>query len=129
MGGGAISWESKLQSMVALSTIEAEYIAVAHAYKEAIWLKRLLKEFKMKQYMIKMNYDSQSALHLTKNSVFHSRMKYINIRYHFIRDVVDDGLISPSNIHIDANPADVLTKPMIREKFNWSKASLDLGVT
>ena len=92
--------------------IEVEYTAVAHACKEAIWLKRLLEEFKVKQDMIRMNYDSQSALYLAKNPTFYSRTKHIDIRYHFMRDVVDDGLILLLKIHTDANSVDVLTKPV-----------------
>ena len=127
MDGGAISWESKLQSVVSLSTTEAEYITVAHTCKETIWLKKLLRDFKVKQDMMRVNCDNQSALHLMKNPTFHSQTKHIDIRYHFVRDVVDDGLVSLLKIHTDANPTDVLTKSMAREKFNWSKASLDLG--
>ena len=114
---------------MALSTTEAEYIIVAHACKEAIWLKRLLGDFKVKQDVMRMNCDSQSALYLTKNPAFHSWMKHIDIRYYFVKDVMNDGLNSLLKIHIDVNPADVLMKSVTREKFNWSKASLSLGAT
>ena len=56
-------------------------------------------------------------------------MKHIDIRYHFVRDAVDDGLVSLLKIHTDTNLKDVLTKSVTREKFNWSKASLGLGAT
>ena len=115
--------------MVALSIIEAEYISVAYTYKEAIYFKKFLGDFKVKQDMMRVNYDSQSALHLTKNLVFHSQTKHIDIRYHFVRDVIDDGVVSLLKIHTDANPADVLTKLVVREKFNWSKIFFDLGAT
>ena len=109
--------------------IEVEYIAVAHACKEAIWLNKLLGEFKVKQDVLRVNCDSQSALHLAKNPVFHSWIKHIDIRYHFVRDVVDDGLISLLKVHTNENPADILTKHMTRKKLNWTKASLDLRAT
>lgn len=84
---GAINCESKLQSVVALSTMEAEHIPMVHASNEAIWLKWLLGDFKVKQDTVRPTYDSQSVLHLGKSSVFYSRTKYIDIRYDFIRDV------------------------------------------
>ena len=103
MGGDTISWESKLQSVVALSTTEAKYITVARACKEAIWLKRLLGDFKVKQDVMRVNCDSQSTLHLTTNPMFYSRTKHIDIRYHFMRDMMDDGLVSLLKIHTHAN--------------------------
>ena len=66
----------------------------------------------MKQDMMRVNCDSQSTLHLTKNLMFYSRTKHIDIRYHFVRDVIDDGLVSLLKIYTDANPADMLTKPV-----------------
>lgn len=72
MTGGTISWEAKLQSIVALSTTGGEYIARTHACKEAIWLKGIIGEFKMSQAKICVYCDSQSALCLARNRVFHS---------------------------------------------------------
>ena len=66
---------------------------------------------------------------LDENPVFRSQTKHIDIRYHFVRDVVDDGLVSLLKIHIVANLADVLTKSVTRKKFNWSKISLNLRAT
>ena len=83
----------------------------------------------MKQDVMRVSCDSQSALHLTKNLTFFSWTKHINICYHFVRNVIDDGLVSLLKIHTDANPVDVLTKPVTREKLNWSKAFLDLEAT
>eukprot|EP00253_Pinus_taeda_P032276 PITA_32276 len=85
LAGGAISWMSKLQNIVALSTTEAEYIAASHACKEAIWLKGLFGEFGRLQDNIKLFCDSQSAIHLAKNLAYHSKSKHIPIKYHFVR--------------------------------------------
>ncbi|KAK9152086.1 hypothetical protein Syun_010395 [Stephania yunnanensis] len=126
MAGGAISWESKLQSVVALSTTEAEYIASTHACKEAIWLKRLLGEFKLNQDQFSVYCDSQSALHLARNPAFHSRTKHIEVRYHFVRKVVEDGQILLHKISTKSNPADMLTKPVAKEKFTYCCTSLGL---
>jgi hypothetical protein len=129
MAGGAISWVSKLQSVVALSTTEAEYMAATQACKEAIWLKRLLAELNVEQDEFVIHCDSQSALHLAKNPAFHSRTKHIDVQYHFVRDVIEDGVVRLQKIHTDVNPADILTKPVTREKFNTSKTSLGLEAT
>ncbi|GKV30830.1 hypothetical protein SLEP1_g39605 [Rubroshorea leprosula] len=126
MAGGAVSWESKLQPVVALSTTEAEYISISHACKEAIWLERLLAEFKMKQDTFSMHCDSQSALLLAKNPTFHSCTKHIDVRYHFVRQLVEDGKILLHKVHTSSNPADMLTKPVARDKFNWCKSSIGL---
>jgi hypothetical protein len=83
-GGTAVSWISKLQKVVALSTIEAEYVVATEASKEMIWLQRFMEELGKKQENSRLYYDSQSAIHLAKNSAFHSKTKNIQLRYHFI---------------------------------------------
>ena len=82
---------SKLQETIALSAIEAEYMAVSHACKEAIWLKGLLGELGKVQDKVIIFFDSQSAIHLTKNLAYHKRIKHIEIKYHFVRQVIDGG--------------------------------------
>ena len=79
-----------MQSTVALSTAEAEYIAITEAAKEAIWLQELLRELCIGQEEITIFFDSQSAFQLAKNQVYHSRTKHIDIRYHFIREILQD---------------------------------------
>lgn len=79
LAGGAVSWLSKMQTVVALSTIEAEYMAATQACKEAIQIQRLLEEFGHKQPKITVYCDSQSALHIARNPAFHSRTKHIGV--------------------------------------------------
>lgn len=79
MFGGAISWMSKQKGLVALSTIEAEYMIVTHACKEAIWIKQIM-----------IYCSSQSAIYLAKNPIFHARTQHIDVQFHFIRDMVED---------------------------------------
>ena len=86
-----VSWRSILQSTVALSTTEAEYMAMMEAIKEAIWLQRLLDDLGIDQYLLKINCDSMSALYLTKNQVYHARMMHIYVRFHFIQEILDEG--------------------------------------
>ncbi|KAH9771354.1 Integrase catalytic domain-containing protein [Citrus sinensis] len=108
--GGPISWKSTLQSTVALSTTEAEYMAITEAVKEAIWLQGLLENLGLTQEHINVYCDSQSAIHLTKNQVYHARTKHIDVRFHFVREIVDDGKILLQKIKTAENPADMLTK-------------------
>eukprot|EP00253_Pinus_taeda_P022163 PITA_22163 len=97
--GGAISWMSKLQEIVALSTTKAEYIAASDASKEAIWLKGLLNEIGRMQEKVNVLCDSQSAIHLATNPTYHSRTKHIDVRYHFLRHVIDGGKVALQKVH------------------------------
>ncbi|KAH9668961.1 Integrase catalytic domain-containing protein [Citrus sinensis] len=129
LAGAAVSWVSKLQTVVALSTTEAEYMAATQACKEAIWIQRLLEELGHKQQKIPMFCDSQSALHIARNPAFHSRTKHIGVQYHFVREVVEDGSVDLQKIHTKENLADVLTKPINTDKFVWSRSSCGLAAT
>ena len=114
--GGAVSWQSKLQKCVALSTTEAEYIAITEACKELLWMKKFFKELGMKQEKYILHCDSQSAIHLSKNPTFHSRSKHIQVRYHWIRDVLEMKLLQLEKIHTDDNGSDMMTKILPSEK-------------
>eukprot|EP00253_Pinus_taeda_P027761 PITA_27761 len=124
--GGAISWMSKLQNIVALSTTEAEYIAASHACKEAMSLKGLCGEFGRLQDNIKVFCDSQSAIHLAKNPAYHSKSKHIPIKYHFVRQVITERRVSLEKVHTKENCANMFTKPVLLEKLRWCLASLGL---
>jgi hypothetical protein len=126
IGGTAVSWISKLQKVVALSTIEAEYVAATEASKEMIWLQRFMEELGKKQEKSKLYCDSQSAIHLAKKSTFHSKTKHIQLRYHFIRSALEDGQLKLEKIHTSQNPADNVNKGSNQGEtefflsFNWS---------
>ena len=93
--GGAVSWSSKKQEIVTLSTAKSEYVAVTHAAKEAIWLRRFIGEvFQPLTNPIPLYSDSQAAIALTRDGSYHTRIKHIDIRYHFIRFVVNNGTIN-----------------------------------
>eukprot|EP00268_Persea_americana_P019113 TRINITY_DN19787_c0_g1_i12.p1 TRINITY_DN19787_c0_g1~~TRINITY_DN19787_c0_g1_i12.p1 ORF type:complete len:193 (+),score=26.21 TRINITY_DN19787_c0_g1_i12:608-1186(+) len=120
---GSVSWRSTLQSTIALLTIEAKYMAVAEAIKDAIWLQGLLDSMGIFQEHMDVHCDSQSAICLAKDQVHHSRTKHIDIRYHFVREIVDEGDILLQKIATADNPADMLTKVVTGVKF---KHCLDL---
>ncbi|KAK0585008.1 hypothetical protein LWI29_022138 [Acer saccharum] len=122
----AISWMSQLQKIVTISTTEAEYVAVTESSKELIWLQGLLAELGFDQVMNVLHSDSQSAIHLAKNSAFHSRTKHIDLRYHFIRSLIEEGVLKLVKIAGSKNPADMLTKPVTTEKLELCAASVGL---
>ncbi|KAH9648407.1 hypothetical protein KPL70_025572 [Citrus sinensis] len=115
--GGAVSWKASLQSVVALSTTEAEYIALSEAVKEAIWLKGLVTELGLEQGSVNISCDSSSAIQLSKNPKYHERTKHVDIRLHFIRDEIAQQVVNVIKIASECNPADMLTKPLPSVKF------------
>lgn len=121
--GGAVSWQSKLQKCVALSTTESEYIAANEAGKEMIWLQRFIQELGVKQERYVVHCDSQSAIHLSKNSVYHPRTKHIDLRYHWIRDIVSKKLLQLRKIHTNKNISDMLTKVVPQHKLEYCSKS------
>jgi len=126
---GAVSWVSKLQTFVALSTTEAEYMAATQACKEAIWMKKLIEELGHKQEKILLYCNSQSALHIARNPSFHSRTKHIDVQYHFVCEVVEDGSVDFQKVHTKENSADALTKPVNTDKYIWCRSSYGLVET
>ena len=89
LGNGAISWSSKKQLTIALSSTEAEYRGMAIAACEALWLKRLLKDLGVPiTDLICILYNNMSSIYLARNPVFHARTKHIEVHYHFIRECV-----------------------------------------
>jgi len=127
LSGGAISWSSKKQSAVALSSTEAEYIAGMHAAKEAIWLGRLFVGLQQpSSFPIPLLIDNQLAIAIAKNPEFHDRTKHIDIRYHFLRHKVESGDITLDYVPTNNQSADVLTKGLAREKHE--KFSKELGL-
>ncbi len=125
-GNTAISWVSQLQKIVTISTTEAEYVAVTEASKELIWLQGLLTELGFEQEMNVLHSDSQSVIHLAKNLAFHSTTKHIDLHYHFIRLLIEDGVLKLVKIAGSKNPADMLTKPITTEKLELCTASVGL---
>ena len=119
LAGGIISWKSKLQSIIAQSTTEAEYIAINAVIKEAVYIKALLEELGYyKQNKFPIYTDNNGALLLAKNPIFHERTKHIAVKYHYIRDLIIKGIIDLNYIPSKDQKADGLTKPLDRTKFN-----------
>jgi hypothetical protein len=118
LGSSMISWQSRRQSSISLNTVEAEYIVACSSSCEAIWLQNLLTglfDLEMEATMILC--DNQSCIKMTKNHVFHDKSKHIEIRYHYICDMVQRGAIKLQYVSTDEHVVDVLTKPLSHVKF------------
>ena len=120
LNGAAISWSSKQQEIVSLSTTEAEYIALTYTAKEAIWFRNFLSELISPiAFPLNIYNDNQSAISLAHAELgqFHARTKHIDIRYHFIREKIKDGMIEVTYCPTNEMTADILTKPLSSHKF------------
>ena len=102
---------------IALFTIEAEYMAMMEAMKEAIWLQGLFDDLKTDQDLFKINCNSMSAIYLAKNQVYHAKMKRIDFSFNFVREIPNEGDIELQMIHTKENPTDMLTKVILGVKF------------
>jgi Reverse transcriptase (RNA-dependent DNA polymerase) len=111
--GGAISWMCRKQDVVALSSTEAEFIALSETCKEVIWIKRLLKELQINiDQSITILTDSQSSINMINNEKFSNRTKHIDTRYHFIKEAITEKEVCLKYIKTDINVADLMTKPL-----------------
>lgn len=115
IGDGAISWKSKKQPTVSLSSTEAEYKALSDSCKEALWLQNLLSELHLRpRSPIPLHVDNEGAEALSRNPEHHTRTKHIDARYHFIRECVRDGDVKVHHVSTKDMVADMLTKPLPR---------------
>ena len=120
IGKGIVSWSSKKQPIVTLSSTEAEYIALTHALKDIIWIQKLLEDFSsIFSYSLPttLHCDNQGTIHLSKDSTFHGRTKHIDIHFHFIRQMVSQAHITLLYCPTDDMIADTFTKPLACFKF------------
>eukprot|EP00253_Pinus_taeda_P020067 PITA_20067 len=125
--GGVVSWISKKNFVVALSTTEAEYIAATHASKEAVWLQRLCSSMGLVQEAIRIDYDRQSEIFLAKNPTYHSKTKHIDVQYHFVRDMIEDKKVFLVKVDTLKNTTDTLTKSVSSEMFSWCRETLGIS--
>ncbi|GAX78236.1 hypothetical protein CEUSTIGMA_g5678.t1 [Chlamydomonas eustigma] len=108
--GGAVSWGSRLQQTVAMSTMEAEYMAAAAAAKEGLWFRKLMEELQMQQGTVHIWGDNQSALCVLKDPISSARSKHIDTMHHFVRERIEMGHLSYQYISTADMVVDILTK-------------------
>ena len=119
LGNSAISWSSKKQTCVALSTMESEFIAFSSTVQEGVWLKRFLDHLKVtsSKEPVTIMSDSQSSIAYTKDPKFHSKTKHIDIKYHYVKDMVARGEVNLKYISTHDMIADPLTKVVTSDMF------------
>jgi hypothetical protein len=126
--GGAITWKSKKQTIIALSSTEAEYVALSEAGREALWLRNLYGELGFPQEQpTTIKGDNEGSMSMTKNPQFHQRSKHIALRYHWIRQFVDDKTFDIESIRDPEQTADVLTKPIPKLKHEKHRREMGIG--
>ena len=127
IGGSTITWQSKRQSVIALSSTEAEYIALSHAAQEATWLRQLLIDIGFAQATPTTVYeDNQGAICLSKNPKSNSRTKHIDIKFHYVRQAVREKMINVEYCPTDKMVADILTKSLPKVKFEELRTMLSV---
>jgi hypothetical protein len=122
------SWSSRKQGSEVQSTAKAEYIAASAAYREAVWLRKLLSDlFRTELEPTVVHCDNQNCIKLTENPVFHDRSKHIEMRYHYIRDMIQKKVLSLQYVLTAEQTADIFTKPLPLIKFAYFSDKLGVA--
>ncbi|KAJ9515817.1 hypothetical protein QJQ45_008657 [Haematococcus lacustris] len=119
--GAAISWSSRLQPTVAMSTAEAEYMAASGAVKEAVWLRKLMQDLGLPGTCVNIMCDNQAALQLLNNPMASARSKHISVHHHFARERAVRGEVMFTYCSTSEMVADVMTKPLAAVKLGYAK--------
>ena len=127
VNGTALTWYSKKQSTVAMSTAEAEYISAAECGLEIVWLRTICEDFGFKQQIpTSLLLDNKSAIQMATNASNHSRTKHIKLRYHKLRELIDESTLSITYIPSQDQLADIFTKALPRDRLNSLKSAIGL---
>ncbi|GJX47030.1 hypothetical protein Tco_0272220 [Tanacetum coccineum] len=119
LGRRLVSWQCKKQTIVAISSTEAEYVAAASCCAQVLWMQNQLLDYGFNFMNTEIHIDNESTICIVKNPVFHSKTKHIQIRHHFIRDCYEQRLINVVKVHTDDNVADLLTKGFDLARFKF----------
>jgi hypothetical protein len=126
LGRSLVSWSSKKQTSVALSTVEAEYVAAGQCCAQLLWMRQTLLDFGFNLSKFPLLCDNESAIRVADNPVEHSRTKHIDIRHHFLRDHQQKGDIDIYHISTENQLADIFTKPLDEKTFCRLRSELNV---
>jgi len=126
LGNNLISWFNKKHNCVSLSTVEAEYIAAGSSCSQLVWMKQMLKEYNVEQDVLTLYCDNLSAINISKNPIQHSRTKHIDIRHHFIRDLVEEKVVTLEHADTEEQLADIFTKALDVKQFEKLRGKLGI---
>jgi hypothetical protein len=126
LGRSLVSWASKKQNFVALSTTKAEYIAAGHCCAQLLWMRQTLRDYGYKLTKVPLLCDNESAIRMADNPVEHSRTKRIAIQYHFLRDHQQRGDIEIAYINTKEQLAGIFTKPLDEKTFTKLRHELNI---
>ena len=127
MAGGPVAWSSKQQATIALSTVEAEYVAMSRCAQHMVWMHSWLSEVEVeysKPGLIRG--DNRGAIALTKNMKDHGKVKHIDIRHHYIRELVQSGSITIEQVSSTNNLADLFTKSLPHDHHHQLLSTLNI---
>ncbi|GJX61001.1 retrovirus-related pol polyprotein from transposon TNT 1-94, partial [Tanacetum coccineum] len=119
LGKKLVSWSSKKQKCTAISSTKAEYIALSGCCAQILWMRSQLTDYGFQSNKIPLYCDNKSAIALCCNYVQHSRAKHIDVRYHFIKEQVENGIVKLYFVRTEYQPADIFTKPLPQDRFNF----------
>jgi hypothetical protein len=126
LGRSLVSWASKKQNSVALSTTEVEYIAAGHCCAQLLWMRQTLMDYGYKLSKVRLLCDNESAIRMVDNPIEHSRTKHIDIQYHFLRDHHQRGDIEIAYVSTKEQLADIFTKPLDEKTFSKLRNELNI---
>jgi hypothetical protein len=126
LGSSLVSWSSRQQSSVAQSITKVEYVATASCCSQLLWITYTLSDFSEECSHVPLTCDSTSAISVAKNPVLHSKTKYIEVRYHILRDNIEKGNIDLIHVPTEKQLADILTKPL--DQVTFASLRGELGV-
>jgi hypothetical protein len=121
-----VSWASKKQNSVVLSTAEAEYIATGHCFAQLLWTRQPLRDYGYKLSNVPLLCDNESAIRMADNPFEHNRIKHIDIRYHFLRDHQQKGNIKITYVNTHNQLASIFTQPLDEKTFSKLRNELNI---
>ena len=128
LGINLVSWMSKKQTSVSLSTAEAKYSVARSCCAQLLWMNKLLHDYGISQDTMRVFCDNTSAINLSKNPVQHSKSKHIKIRYHFILDLVEEKIVWLEFINTEHQKADIFTKLLDGPWFESFRKTIDVNI-